>query len=78
MSLDINKTISEKKRYICDACLTMSKEDLVSILNFLIREHVSSSKFSQNLDGLKINLNSVPDSVVERLYNFIQYKISTS
>lgn len=77
MSMYSVNTISEKKRYICDACLTMCKEDLISILNFLVREHVSCSKFSQNLDGLKIDLNSVPDSVVERLYNFIQYKIST-
>lgn len=77
MSMYSVNTVSEKKRYICDACLTMCKEDLISILNFLVREHVNCSKFSQNLDGLKIDLNSVSDSVVERLYNFIQYKISS-
>lgn len=77
MSMYSVNTVSEKKRYICDACLTMCKEDLISILNFLVREHVSCSRFSQNLDGLKIDLNGVSDSVVERLYNFIQYKIST-
>ncbi len=70
------KTISEKKRYICDSCINMSKEDLVSVLNFLIREHIKKEKFSQNLDGLKLNLNSVDDSIVERLYNFIHYKVN--
>ncbi len=54
----------------------MSKEDLVSVLNFLIREHIKKEKFSQNLDGLKLNLNSVDDSIVERLYNFIHYKVN--
>ncbi len=72
------QTVSEKKRYICDACLTMSREDLVSILNFLIREHIGEDKFSQNLDGLKLDLNGIDDCVVERLYNFIQYKISSN
>ncbi len=70
------QTVSEKKRYICDSCINMSKEDLVSVLNFLIREHIKKEKFSQNLDGLKLNLNSVDDSIVERLYNFIHYKVN--
>ena len=72
------KTASEKKRYICDACLNMSKEELVSVLNFLVREHVSKDKFSQNLDGLKLNLNRVNDQVIDRLYNFIQYKVKSN
>lgn len=76
MSEVIIKTMSEKKRYICDSCINMTKEDLVSVLNFLIREHIKKEKFSQNLDGLKLNLNSVEDSTIERLYNFIHYKVN--
>lgn len=69
---------SEKKRFICDSCLTMSKEELVDVLNFLHREHVNNKLFSQNRDGIKINLNRVDDHIIERLYNFIDYKITNS
>lgn len=71
-------TIAEKKRYICDSCISMNKEELVGILNFLHREHVKLSKFSKNLDGIKIDLNSIDESIISRLYNFIQYKINSS
>jgi len=76
MTEEITKTLSEKKRYICDSCINMSKEDLISVLNFLIREHIKKEKFSQNLDGLKLNLNTVDNSIIERLYNFIHYKVN--
>lgn len=56
----------------------MNKEELVGILNFLHREHVKLSKFSKNLDGIKIDLNSIDESIISRLYNFIQYKINSS
>jgi hypothetical protein len=67
---------AEKKRFICDSCLTMTKEELVEVLNFLHREHVTEKLFSQNKDGIKINLNKVDDHVIDRLYNFVDYKIS--
>lgn len=69
---------SEKKRVICDSCLTMNKDELVDVLNFLHREHVDHKLFSQNKDGIKINLNKLDDNVVERLFNFINYKITNT
>jgi len=65
-----------KKSYICDSCLTMNKEELVSVLNFLHREHIPKKRFCQNRDGVKIDLNTIDDSIIDRLYNFIHYKLS--
>ena len=75
---EYKETISEKKRYICDACLNMSKEELVAVLNFLVREHVDKERFSQNLDGLKLNLNKVDNHIIDRLYNYIQYNVQST
>jgi hypothetical protein len=69
-------TIANVKRYICDTCINMTRKELVDILNFLHREHVDERLFSQNLDGIKIDLNSVPENIIETLYNYIQYKLN--
>jgi hypothetical protein len=70
--------MSEQKRYICDSCLNMTRDELVEILNFLHREHIDKKMFSQNLDGIKIDLNRVGNDVIEKLYAYIQYKANKS
>lgn len=78
----MNKDLEEKniiniKQYICKICLELDKDDLKSILNFLKREHLDNSLFNQNYDGIKINLDLLEDSIIFKLYNYIQFKIST-
>jgi hypothetical protein len=56
----------------------MTRDELVEILNFLHREHIDKKMFSQNLDGIKIDLNRVGNDVIEKLYAYIQYKANKS
>ena len=71
------KNIISIKQDICKVCLELDKEDLKSILNFLKREHLDSNLFNQNYDGIKINLDLLNDNIVYKLYNYIQFKISS-
>ena len=45
--------ISQIKHYICKVCLELDKPNLISILNFLKKEHIDNSFFNQNNDGIK-------------------------
>ncbi len=67
---------SSKKRYICDACIQMDKADTVAVLNFLYNSTQSTSIMSQNKDGIKVDLNKLPASVINGLYELVKYKIN--
>lgn len=69
---------SEKKRYICDACIQMDKDDAVHILNFLHNANQDTGIFSENRDGIKINLNKLSPNVINNLYEFVKYKMKSS
>jgi hypothetical protein len=64
------------KQYICKICLELDKPNLISVLNFLKKEHIENSFFNQNNDGIKINLDLLDDSINLKLYNYIKYKLS--
>ena len=69
--------ISQIKQYICNVCLELDKTNLISILNFLKKEHIDIKYFNQNNDGIKINLDLIDDKLNIKLYNYIKYKLST-
>ncbi len=71
------KNIINIKQDIIKICLELEKKDLESVLNFLQREHLDSSLFNQNYDGIKINLDLIKDEIIFKLYNYIQFKISS-
>ena len=64
------------KLNICNRCLQFDKDILISILNFLKREHIDSKLFIQNSDGIRINLDKFNDPIIIKLNNFIEYKIN--
>ncbi len=69
--------INMYKQKICDLCLSMEKTDLVDILVFLKQQQQLPNKlFNQNCDGIKINLDLVPDNVIYNLYVYVIYKVS--
>lgn len=68
--------ILQIKQYICNVCLELDKQNLISILNFLKKEHIDIKLFNQNNDGIKINLDMIDDKLNLKLYNFIKYKLS--
>lgn len=74
--LNNQSDITYIKQYICKICLEMDKPNLVSILNFLKKEHVDTNLFNQNNDGIKINLDLLNDQTNVKLFNYIKYKLS--
>jgi len=68
--------MSEKKRYICDACIQMDKTDTISVLNFLHNAIQDINVFSKNKDGIKLNLDKLDSSIIDSLYGFVKYKIN--
>jgi hypothetical protein len=74
--MDNTIDIVEVKQYICNICLELDKPNLISILNFLKKEHIDVKLFNQNNDGIKINLDLINDDLIIKLYNYIKYKLS--
>lgn len=68
--------ITHIKQYICKICLELDKQNLISILNFLKKEHVDNSIFNQNNDGIKINLDILDDELILKLYKYAKFKSS--
>ena len=64
------------KQYICNICLELDKSNLISILNFLKKEHIDVKYFNQNNDGIKINLDLIDNKLIIKLYNYIKYKLA--
>ena len=73
---DKNVDVLQIKQYICNICLELDKPNLISILNFLKKEHVDVKLFNQNNDGIKINLDLINDNLINKLYNYIKYKLA--
>lgn len=76
LELDQENNISYIKQYICKVCLELDKTNLISILNFLKKEHVDNSIFNQNNDGIKINLDNLDDKLILKLYKYVKFKNS--
>ena len=75
-SEDTHIDILQIKQYICNICLELDKQNLISILNFLKKEHIDVKYFNQNNDGIKINLDLIDDILIIKLYNYIKYKLA--
>ncbi len=72
----MDNKIDNIKQIICHRCTQFNKETLISILNFLKKEHVNSNLFKQNSDGVRINLDDLEDSIILKLYNYVEYKLN--
>lgn len=64
------------KQNICHRCLQFNKDTLISILNFLKREHIDNNIFKQNSDGIRINLDDLPEDIILKLNNYVDYKLN--
>ena len=72
--IDNENDITYIKQYICKICLELDKSNLISILNFLKKEHVDNNIFNQNNDGIKINLDSLDDELILKLFKYVKFK----
>ena len=68
--------ILQIKQHICKICLELDKPNLISVLNFLKKEHIETTFFNQTNDGIKINLDTLDNNVNKKLYDYIKYKLS--
>ena len=64
------------KQNICHRCLQFNKDTLLSILNFLKKEHIDSKLFKQNSDGVRVNLDKLDDNTIIKLNNYVEYKLN--
>ncbi len=64
------------KQNICHRCLQFNKDTLLSILNFLKKEHIDSNLFKQNSDGVRVNLDKLDDNIIIKLNNYVEYKLN--
>jgi len=68
--------IDNIKQYICKICLELDKSNLISILNFLKKEHINNNIFNQNSDGIRINLDELDNEIILKLNNYVQFKLN--
>ena len=71
---DEENDLSYTKQYICKICLELDKPTLISILNFLKKEHVENNIFNEVNDGIKINLDILDDILIFKLYKYLKFK----
>jgi hypothetical protein len=64
------------KQNICNRCLQFNKEILISILNFLKKQHLDLNIFKQNSDGIRINLDDLDIDIIFKLNNYVEYKLN--
>ena len=64
------------KQNIIHRCVQFNKETLISILNFLKREHIDANLFKQNSDGIRINLDKLDENIIIKLNNYVEYKLN--
>ena len=72
----MEQSIDNIKQNICHRCLQFNKDTLVSILNFLKREHLDLKIFKQNSDGIRINLDDLDNTIIYKLNNYVEYKLN--
>lgn len=67
-----------KKRYICDTVMNMERDELINIYSFLKKQHVDEKLFNQVSDGIKINLDAVPETAISALYCYIKFMVDSA
>lgn len=67
--------IENIKQNIIKICSEFERDNLISILNFLQKEHVDKKYIKQNNDGIRINLDYLSNELIEKLYNYINFKL---
>lgn len=72
----MEESLDNIKQNICHRCLQFNKETLISILNFLKREHLDLNIFKQNSDGIRINLDNLDNTIIYKLNNYVEYKLN--
>lgn len=72
----MEQTLDNIKQNICHRCLQFNKETLISILNFLKKEHLDLKNFKQNSDGIRINLDDLDTDIIHKLNNYVEYKLN--
>lgn len=67
--------IENIKQNIIKICSEFERDNLISVLNFLQKEHVEKKYIKQNNDGIRINLDYLSDELIYKLYNYINFKL---
>jgi hypothetical protein len=72
-----DKTYKEKKNEIRDLTCALTYEDRMSILQIL-RVQLEKSKIIESADGCRINLETLPDEMIDKLHHIVTSKVKVS
>jgi len=61
-----------KKNFICNEAIHLSEPDYIYILQ-LIKSY-DPSKLKKCSDGTRVNLNTIPENIVDQIYEYIKRK----
>ena len=63
-----------KKIYITNNAEELVYEDRLYLLNIL-KQHLPEEKITENADGCRINLDSLPDEIINKLHYIMKNKL---
>lgn len=67
--------MDQKKYYIIKNCTKLSYPDKIYILN-IIKINIDNNLISECSDGCRINLDRLPDELINRLYTIVENKFN--
>jgi len=70
----MTKTIKEMKLFIRKNADDLNIENKKAILQ-LLKSKIDNGKIKEVSDGIRINLDSLDDSVISNLYSLTEYKL---
>jgi hypothetical protein len=76
-SSDVSVDAFTKKRFVCDTASNMGKKELVDIYYFLKKQNLEDKFFNKVSNGMKINLDLIPESTLNALYGYVKFMADT-
>lgn len=70
-------TNPQKRNDLRDRIGNLSYDDRLYILEIL-KQHLPPSKIIENADGCRVNLDTVSDDLVDKLYHIMMTRLSTT
>lgn len=71
-TLDSKMADDSKKNFICNEAMHLAEADYIHILR-LIKSY-DSTKLKRCSDGTRVNLNTLPENIVDQIYEYIKRK----
>jgi hypothetical protein len=74
INISVNDNLSSKKKRLIEISKNLSQLEYLEIFNIIEEDNC---QYSENKNGIFINLNNVNESTIDKIFNFIDYSVST-